>query len=319
MRDLDDIAQASARARGLTFVDSASATVQDLVLAPGWVPWSWKLPSGSLVGIYGQASSGRSRLLEVLLGMRRGAKGSVKLSGPSVLAGPPTTIRNMTPQAYAVQIAGNHRKEQIAEALSLTGLWDCRRTVVGNLPSGHAAAVEMLPVLLSASPIKGLDLQLDRVDPWHLPRIMEQMKSLCESGQTFLAVTNRPELGLLCDHLIVLAGHRVAFAGTVDDLLDSVGPQELHIETSDNAFVSNIVKPFVLEIDETPYGLKITTHMGQELSARLITEGYGKVEAIHHRKPSLQDAITSIAHRRPSLGLDLSGTDGIIAAGGKSV
>lgn len=215
----------------------------------------------------------------------------LSVEGPVVVAEPPSLEKRLTIQRWALDLAGKKRREDIAEALSALGLWDDRRVALTNLTPGLRQAAYLLPCLLEPSDLIVIDQLADGLDPWTSEGFWTALEARCATGSAVVLSTHRVDLALRGHGLIVLGRHGGVFAGAIGDLIDRTDSEELHVETDRPELVRQISAPFVLEAEETPYGMKLTSPRGQELSARLLLEGYGSIKAVHRKRISLESAV----------------------------
>jgi hypothetical protein len=136
----------------------------------------------------------------------------------------------------------------------------------------------LLPALVCETEPVVLE-HVDELDLWQL----EALKKLTDE-RNCLVVTRRADIVADCQLVhFVLAKDRVR-ALNWDEIELLAGPEELWIEAHDGSSVRAIVDPFAIEVREVADGWYVRAADGQALAARLITHGYGAVEAVVIRK-----------------------------------
>jgi ABC-2 type transport system ATP-binding protein len=196
-----------------------------------------------------------------------------------------------TPFGVAKASASKDNQRRIADVLAALGLWDARNVALHKLTTGMVVACDLLPVLLSDADLVLIDGHLDLLDPWALDGAFEEMFRLAEEKTAFLVATNRPELAERLGNIIVLSEGQVRYAGTVDKLVRSIEPTEIVVETDDLSAVRTMVEPFVTAVRVSGRRLVLQAEDGQEVAARLLTNGYGLVISVVVKEPSLEEAL----------------------------
>jgi ABC-type multidrug transport system ATPase subunit len=185
--------------------------------------------------------------------------------------------------------------QNATEALTATRLWDVRHLPVVELSPSQAAAAELLEALLSDAEIALIDGQLDALDPWTLPGVLELLRNQRSNGRTLIVSTHRADLVRELDAVIVLRDSQVRFAGTIEDLLRAGPPHTLEVATDNQAGVRALVAPFRVSIRPLENGVRLEAPEGQELAARLLLEGYGDVKFVVLRPPTIEEALRAIS------------------------
>lgn len=255
---------------------------------------SMGVSSGDWVGVFGPAGSGKSNLLSVMAGRERQTQGELTLRCEPAYAEGLSGLKRLRPTLLARKGRGPHVASIATEALLATRLWDTRNDLLFHLSPSQAAAAELLGPFVSGSPLLVLDGQLDRLDPWTLESVLQFLRKLKGQGVALIVASNRPELARHFDTLIVLSNSRLKFAGTPEDLIRSGRAHEFTVVTDDPTAVQALVAPFAVSIEESPEGLILRAAEGQDLAARLLLEGYGTVQFLIHRPPTLEQALLAL-------------------------
>jgi ABC-type multidrug transport system ATPase subunit len=255
---------------------------------------SLELHGGDVYAVVGKAGSGKSLFLDTIMGEEKPACGDVVVEGTVVAAEFSSGKSRQTPFGVAKASASKGNQRRIADVLAALGLWDARNVALGKLTSGMVVACDLLPVLLTDADLVLIDGQLDMLDPWALDGAFEEMFRLAEEKTAFLIATNRPELAERLGNIIVLVEGQMKYAGTVENLVRSVEPSEIIVEADDLSTVRTMVEPFVTSVRVSGRRLVMQAPDGQEVAARLLTNGYGLVRSVVVKEPSLEEALIQL-------------------------
>lgn len=212
--------------------------------------------------------------------------------------------RRATPQALAKRYAPSGQAQTITDALTSTGLWELRATPVTELSPTQLAACELIPIFAVHSDVIVIDGHLERLDAWTRESVVEGLRRELQRGAAVVVATNDLNLIAEFDAALVMVANRVAFAGTLDQLLLEADAAEVTVETNRQEGVRALVAPFEVSIQATADGLAMQAKEGQAIAAKLLMEGYGDVRLVTLRNPSFADAVRAIVHRtRVGLGV----------------
>lgn len=263
-------------------------TLDGFSIRPDGMKLSFALTSGKSIGIYGPAGSGKSQFLRAMLGAQDAVQGTVRVKAK--VGWPDQSLPKRTKlQSLSRQLA--EKSSLAAEMLTSSALWGARDRVLADLSSGQLAAVELLSAYDPDCGMVAIDQQFDRLDPWSLKRFLAFYRERATKGLSVVAATDRAELASFFDVVVVLQDREPKFAGSPEDLIKTFSPDVLEVETIDQRTVRALVEPFVIDVQETPTGLRLQAREGQEVAARLLSAGYGDVRYIVVRQPSIADAL----------------------------
>ena len=266
-------------------------SLDDLSLAAGARSLSLELISGDSYAVMGPAGSGKRRLVDVLVGRAKPDSGRVVFGFPAAKPTEKEYGRRQTPQIVAKSLAKRTSSSKLTTVLSALGLWDVRQTPIHLLEPEQVAACDLLPVFVPENGLAIIDGQLDTLDPWVRATAIGLLEDQRAQGCAFVVSTNLTTVAQRLGGLIVFSGSSPVYAGTVADLLRTIFPAEIVIETSDPSTVSSMVEPFSLSVKQVEGGLLIQTDKGQELAAKLLTLGYGQVRTVVVKEPTLAEAL----------------------------
>lgn len=253
-----------------------------------------ELHGGDVYAIVGRAGSGKTLLFDTIVGEEKPACGDVVVQGTVLAAQYSSGKSRATPFSVAKGSANKENQRRIADVLAALGLWDARNVPLHKLTTGMVVACDLLPVLLSDADLVLIDGHLDLLDPWALDGAFEELFRLAEEKTAFLIATNRPELAERIGNIIVLVEGQVKYAGAVDSLVRSIEPTEIVVEADDLSTVTTMVEPFVTGVRVSGRRLVLQAEEGQEVAARLLTNGYGLVRSVVVKEPSLEEALIQL-------------------------
>lgn len=263
-------------------------------MRPQSAPITLKVRAGEAYALMGRAGSGKTHLLEAIKGGAKLTKGTVSVNGDYVDSGREFLAWRLTPQGWARRLAGKHRTTGSAEALTACGLWDVRKSLISHLTPSQVAACEILPLLLREGQLLLSDGGFDLIDPFVLDDALALFVERLQRGAAAVVATHRPDVAETLGNMIALGSGGKVFVGTCSELRAQAAPNKLIVTTEDGSTVRAIAEPFAIDVQETEQGLEITCPDGQELAARLLTQGYGSVRMVTIRRPSIQDALKSL-------------------------
>jgi ABC-type multidrug transport system ATPase subunit len=244
---------------------------------------------GQALAIVGPAASGKSRFLEACQ-HGRAARGAAVLACEPLRLGEPS--KRQTPQGSAKAGVGPNSAARASEALVAAGLWEVRKSPASALSPSQLAACELLPALAAQQKLICLDGHLDGLDPWALARVMALLRQRLAEGSALLVVTNRLEVMAGLDWLVLLKGGEVRYAGRMID--PAREPLETVTVRASGVSPASLEERFAITVSRTDSGLEIAPQPGRDLAARLLTEGYGQVEAVVLRRTPLEEALQAM-------------------------
>lgn len=262
----------------------------DFSLGPQGPTASIGLAPGQSLAVVGPAASGKTRLLKCLVGEEKAAQGRVHAISRPAVASREGFSKRSTPQSIVRNAAAGTKGKFLGQALIACGLWDLRQRHLEQLSSSQIAACELLSCLGLDSRLLVIDGQLDRLDPWTLSSVLDELRARLTAGAAVVAVTNRPELLIQFDCAIVLDRSGILFAGSVSDLLAS-GNTSVEVESRLQPGTRALAEPLTVDVEERSSAGVFSPRDGQAAVASLLLEGYGDVRYVVLRQPSPLQAL----------------------------
>ncbi len=248
---------------------------------------------GQWVAVVGPGGSGKTQFLRILAGLDRVPIG--RIERPTAHFARPGGVHRRSKVASLARLPGGvGAASALSDLLASVRLWDQRAASVGDLSPTQMASAELLSAITAPEPLLCLDGQFDQLDPWALASTLSAFQRRRSTGQIIFFSTHRPELVKLCDAVVVLREREIRFAKSVEDLLRLGPPQEIRVETNQQASVRAICEPFDVSMSVEEDSVVLKAREGQELAARLLLEGYGNVRTVIKRAPSIEEALRNL-------------------------
>ena len=269
-------------------------SLEHTAIVPNGPTLTMNLQAGQSLAIMGHAASGKTHFLNVVAGIERPAQGEVRVHGRIAVASSEGISRRAKVQAILPRSDFTSKGMRVADLLYKLRLGEARSRPVGELSPGQLAAYELLVAVILEAPLVLIDGQLDLLDPWTLKETIGIIRVLQTQGTAFVVATNRPDLVSVFDAVIVLKDKHVRFAGSTEDLRRVGPPFTVQVTTERQQGVRALVAPFQVSVVQTADGMRFEAMEGQQLAARLLLEGYGDVQYVITRVPTLEEVLLSL-------------------------
>jgi ABC-2 type transport system ATP-binding protein len=197
---------------------------------------------GAVLGLLGPNGAGKSTTINMLAGLLRPDRGTVRIDGVLLGTGADPTKRRLglVPQEIALfdelparanlevfgalyGLTGKMLAARIAAVLELTSLADRAKDPPKEFSGGMRRRLNIACSLLHEPQILLLDEPTVGVDPQSRNAIFETIEALADSGRTLVYTTHyMEEVERLCDRVVVIDHGRVLADDTLAGLLASV-------------------------------------------------------------------------------------------------
>ena len=210
---------------------------------------SLSIERGHFVNILGPSGAGKTSLLDALIGLRPADSGEVRYDGEDFSRHPGRlrALIGYVPQEdivhreltvtealeYSARLRlpartpGFETRKLVAQTISRLGLETRADTPIHQLSGGERKRVNVGVELLARPAVLFLDEPTSGLDPAGEFKLMELLRRLADSGCTTVCTTHVVENVYLADRLFVLAGGRLAFAGSAQEARAYFGVQRL--------------------------------------------------------------------------------------------
>jgi ABC-2 type transport system ATP-binding protein len=214
--------------RGITKRFGAVAAVSDL---------SFSVAPGTVTGFLGPNGAGKTTTLRMLLGLVEPTSGTATIGGvryrdldrPLATVGtaleaasfhPGRTARN---HLRVMAAAGMVPTSRVDTVLALVGLADYADRRVGGYSLGMRQRLGLAGALLGDPGVLVLDEPVNGLDPEGIRWIRTFLRDLAAEGRTVLVSSHLlSEVQQSVDRLVIIAGGRLVYEGTLADLESSV-------------------------------------------------------------------------------------------------
>src|SRR6266496_587479 len=196
--------------------------------------------AGEIYGFLGPNGSGKTTFLRMLCGLLRADDGSGRVLGYDVIAESEAIKREV---GYMTQrfsfwedltIEENldfvarmyelkNRRATVRESLKQLGLADRRNQLAGQLSGGWKQRLALAACLIHKPKLLLLDEPTAGVDPKARRDFWEQIHQLAGRGLTFLISTHYMDEAERCHRLAYIVQGKLLAAGTLDEVISSVG------------------------------------------------------------------------------------------------
>lgn len=205
-----------------------------------------------------------------------------------------TTAIRLGIRATPASLAKGDGTTRAAGVLSLLGLWESRSVPYPRLSTRMQAACRLVPALMATEGLWIIDSELDQVDLRVAMDVCAEWTEHAEQRKAYLVATSSPHIVEALGRVVVLRQRGAVFAGSVQELVQRGRPSQVTVESGDPGAVAAMANPFALSVEVEAGVMKITTHDGQALAARLLTEGYGSVRSVVVRQPDVAQALLEL-------------------------
>lgn len=214
---------------------------------------SFHVDKGMIVGLLGPNGAGKSTTMKILTCYLPATCGRASVAGFDVLSASMDVRRNIGYMPEAVPLYGEMRVQEylafraalrdiprrqraaaidkVAERCWLSKPENMMRRRLGELSRGYKQRVALAEVLLHSPPVLILDEPTIGLDPAQVRAMRELIRSLAQEHTVILSSHILAEVEQTCNHLIIIAGGRLAATGKPQELRQRVvGPSRVIAE-----------------------------------------------------------------------------------------
>ena len=198
---------------------------------------TFDVEKGQIVGFLGPNGAGKSTTLRILTGYFPATSGEARVAGHDVLL-ESLAVRSiigympenvplypeMRVEEYLAFRAGlkgvpaSRRRAVVDGVIERCWLKDMRRRLIGALSKGFRQRVGLAEALVADPKVLILDEPTIGLDPTQIQEVRRLIRSLGERHTVLLSSHILPEVEKTCSHLVMIAGGRIAAAGSVEEL-----------------------------------------------------------------------------------------------------
>jgi ABC-2 type transport system ATP-binding protein len=189
-----------------------------------------------VTALLGPNGAGKTTIIRCIVGLHSWNQGTIEVGGVDALADPraargkvgympervafPSEMRVGAYLEFAARmkkVPRRQRAEAVSTAIARLDLDGVADRIISNLSKGFRQRVGLAQAVLGDPPVLILDEPLAGVDPVHLWELRDVLWDYGRDHTVMLSTHILPEARVLCDRVIVIAGKRVAFDGTLVD------------------------------------------------------------------------------------------------------
>jgi iron complex transport system ATP-binding protein len=201
-------------------------------------------PNGSTACLIGPNGSGKTTMMELILGWRRATSGSIRLEGRTISSIPSRERGRMMalvpqeerlPFSYTVleyvllgrapylpplAAPGKRDRKLALEALDRVGIAHLAHRAVPRLSGGEKRMVLISRALVQEPRILLLDEPANHLDPANRERVMDVLIKLRSSGITLIISSHEPDMVTrLADSVVFLHPGRMPLMGSTEEMI----------------------------------------------------------------------------------------------------
>ena len=293
---------------------------------------SFDVTKGTIVGFLGPNGAGKSTTLKIITCYQPATAGVVTLDGYDVLADsievrrrigympesvplyPEMRVRELLMFRAALRDIPRARRraavDRVAERCWLSHPEDMMRRRVGELSRGYKQRVGLAEVMLHDPAVLVLDEPTSGLDPAQIRATRELIVELGTDHTVILSSHILAEVEQTCGHLIIIAGGRIAAAGTARELRQRVtGPSRVIAEVK-GAEAAEMVKAVKaldgvqsVKSDRADSWMRLTVGGAENTDsrsavARLVTGKGWELRELRREVGSLEDFFVQITYQQ---------------------
>ena len=275
-----------------------------------------ELEKGSILGLVGLNGSGKTTILNCLLGLQTANSGVISLLnfGPQNLYqskgkivgifDSPSLHPNLTLREnleHASLLTATARTPQQVE--KLLGIEKFAKFKLRKLSLGNKRRASIAHALLGNPDLIILDEPFNGLDAGGVDDVLALIKQLNETdGTSFLLSSHQlPYLENICSHIAILHHGKICLSDRIDNLLSSAS-STIKLRTASPSSTSSLIDSHpniqVLELDAQGYTTLSLTDMSSAELNRLLVKSNVPVDELIVQRPSLKDLFQKITNER---------------------
>ena len=275
-----------------------------------------ELEKGSILGLVGLNGSGKTTILNCLLGLQTANSGVISLLnfGPQTLHqskgkivgifDSPSLHPNLTVRQnleHASLLTATARTPKQVE--KLLGIEKFAKFKLRKLSLGNKRRASIAHALIGNPDLIILDEPFNGLDAGGVDDVLALIRQLNETdGTSFLLSSHQlPYLENICSHIAILHHGKICLSDRIDNLLSSAS-STIKLRTASPSSASSLIDSHpniqILELDAQGYTTLSLTDMSSSELNRLLVESNVPVDELMVQRPSLKDLFQKITNER---------------------
>ncbi len=286
---------------------------------------SLNIPYGEIFGIIGKSGSGKSTMLNIIVGFIKATQGKVYFQSHDIYNNirevqekfgfaaqevsfyPRLTVKeNLNYFGKMYNLTSLQLKERIPEILKLVNLQGVENLLGSRLSAGMQKRLDIACALVHEPRVLLLDEPTEDLDPALRLGLLDLIKKINHEKDVTVILTSHllNEVEYVCGHVAILHDHKIITVGSVDKLKDDYSrDSEIVIELKDrnNTEFIKMAKKLtgIKKITERQGKVYLYTNKGTEilknmLNISLLPKKKFDVTSVTLSKPSLEEVFESL-------------------------
>jgi ABC-2 type transport system ATP-binding protein len=274
-----------------------------------------ELPPGVVCGFVGPNGAGKTTTIAMLLGLIRPTAGSAEVLGHPIsepaaylsrvgaLIEAPSFYPTLSGWRNLEVLArlGRIDRGRVAEVLELVELSDRANDLVRSYSLGMKQRLGVAAALLPSPELMILDEPTNGLDPAGIREVRTLLRSLADRGITvFVSSHLLAEIEAICDHLVLIDKGRIAFQGSIAELLAAQHSELLAIPEHDDDLLRLVAlcveAGHPARVDGNTVLVQAASDWAAELNRRAMAAGI-TLQGLQSTRASLEEAFFAITDR----------------------
>lgn len=286
---------------------------------------SFNIEFKDIFGIIGISGSGKTTILNILIGFLRPDGGSVLFQSRKIGEDKKTIRRTF---GFATQGGSFYSKLSVMENLEYFGrmyniskeeikrrsemllelmeLEQAKDTLASNLSTGMQRRLDIACAMIHDPDVLILDEPTEDLDPVLRKEILGLIRRINDQGTTIIITSHLlSEMESVCNKITILHNGEILETGTPDQLKDAYSKfEEIHLETKPgnyDSLIKRLNKKYIKHIVKKRHKVVIYTNEAQKLLKeilRVLDNSREKLIDVDVNKPSLEEVFESLTRKR---------------------
>jgi ABC-2 type transport system ATP-binding protein len=278
---------------------------------------SFTIGAGRVTGFVGPNGAGKTTTMRMILGLTAPSAGRALISGEPYVR-KPAPLREVGALLDAsathpgrrardhlrwMAVSNGLPQRRIHEVLELVGLDAVGGRRTGTFSLGMTQRLGIAAALLGDPPVLLLDEPVNGLDPDGIVWIRGLLRSLAEEGRTvFVSSHLMGELQDTADHLIVIGRGKLLADAPMQELLERVSGDAVHLRTPDAADAMRVLANAGGHVSSTGPEAITVTGLDASRVGQLLSDHALRLSELSPHRPSLEDVYLELT--RGSIGYE---------------